>query len=76
MIFIFQCSHEFAVGDETMHILSHYVRADAAKLCAKFPEWIQSHHEWVEAIANPALSKMFILFNYKMPFTLCGWDSR
>ena len=57
MIFIFQCLHEFAVGDEIMHILSHYLRANAAELCAKFPEWIQSHHDWVEAIANPVLSK-------------------
>ena len=57
MIFIFQCSREFAVGDETMHILSHYVRADAAELRAKFPEWVWSHCDWVEAITNPVLSK-------------------
>ena len=57
MIFIFQCLHKFAVSDETMHILSHYVRADAAKLCAKFREWIWSHHDWVEAITDPVLSK-------------------
>ena len=31
MIFTFQCSHKYAVGDETMHILSHYVRADATE---------------------------------------------
>ena len=40
-----------------MHILSHYVRADAAELHAKFPEWIQSHRTWVEAIAEPVLSR-------------------
>ena len=57
MIFIFQCSHELAVGDDTIHILSHYVRADAAELHAKFPEWIQSHRKWVEAIAEPVLSR-------------------
>ena len=40
-----------------MHILSHYVRADAAKLHAKFPEWIRSHQDCIEAIANPILFK-------------------
>ena len=40
-----------------MHILPHYVKADATKLPAKFPDWIQSHHEWVEAITNPVLLK-------------------
>ena len=55
MTFTFQCSHEYAVGDETMHILSHYVRADAVELCGKFPDWIHSHHKWVEDIANPVL---------------------
>ena len=37
--------------------LSHYVRADAIELCAKFPDWTKSHHKWVEGIANPVLSR-------------------
>ena len=57
MIFILQCSHEFAIGDKTMHILSHYVRADAATLFPKFPEWIKGHCKWVEAITEPVLSR-------------------
>ena len=57
MTFTFQFSHEYGVGDKTMHILSHYVRADAIELHAKFPDWIKSHHKWVEDITDPVLAR-------------------